>query len=176
MESAKVLLGPPSGVHEREKCRPLPRLLLIAHRRYRLLAVWPMARTESSHEDYMITPGEVSPEPVLNLPELLARVENDSELLRELIDIGKVDIPRHISLLREAVAQADMKNIEKSGHTLRGMLSSLAATRAAAPAGHLEQLARSVDTPHLRNTVTIFESEIARLMTELEAYMANIRP
>ncbi len=124
----------------------------------------------------MMQPDELSPEPVLNLPELLARVENDSELLRELIDIGKVDIPRHISLLREAVAQADMKNIEKSGHTLRGMLSSLAATRAAAAAGHLEQLARSGDTTSLRSAVTIFESEIARLMTELEAYMANIRP
>ncbi len=121
-------------------------------------------------------PNELSPEPVLNLPELLARVENDCELLRELIDISKVDIPRHLSLLREAVAQADMKNIQKSGHMLKGMLSNLAATRAAAAAGRLEQLGLSGDTTTLRSAIAIFESEVARLMTELEAYMAKIHP
>jgi len=45
-----------------------------------------MARTESSNEDYMMQPDEFSREPVLNVSELLARVENDGELLRELID------------------------------------------------------------------------------------------
>jgi len=124
----------------------------------------------------MMLPDELSPEPVLNLSELLERVDNDSELLREVIGICKAEIPRHISLLREAVAQADMKNIEKSGHTLRGMLSSLAATRAAAAAGRLEQLVRSGDTTTLRSAVAIFESEVAKLMTELEAHMAKIHP
>jgi len=124
----------------------------------------------------MMQPDELSREPVLNVSELLARVENDGELLRELIDIGKVEIPCFLSSLREAVAQADVKKIEKTGHTLRGMLSNLAATRAAAAAGRLEQLARSGDTTSLRSAVAIFESEVARLMTQLEAYMASIHP
>jgi len=121
-------------------------------------------------------PDELSPEPVLNLPELLQRVDHDSALLREVIGLCKVEIPRHISMLREAVAEADVKNIQESGHTLKGMLLHLAATRAAAAAGRLEQLGRSGDTTTLRSAVAIFESEVARLMTELEACMANIRP
>ena len=123
-------------------------------------------------------PDELSPEPVLNLSELLARVDSDRELLLELIGIGKAEIPRHLSSLREAVAHADVKNIEKSGHTLKGMLSNLAATRAAAAAGRLEQLARSGDTTTLSSAVAIFESEVASLMTELQAYMtkANLHP
>lgn len=121
-------------------------------------------------------PDELSPEPVLNLSELLARVENDYELLRELIGIAKVDIPRLLSSLREAAAQADVKNIETSGHTLKGMLLHLAATRAAAATGRLEQLARSGDTATLRSAVAFLETEVARFMTELEACMANIRP
>jgi len=124
----------------------------------------------------MMLPDELSPEPVLNLSELLERVDNDSELLREVIGICKAEIPRHISLLREAVAQADMKNIGKLGHTLNGMLLHLAATRAAAAAGRLEQLVRSGDTTTLRSAVAIFESEVAKLMTELEAQMAKIHP
>ena len=121
-------------------------------------------------------PDELSPEPVFNLSELLARVDNDSELLREVIGICKAEIPRHISLLREAVAQADVKNIEKLGHTLKGVLLHLAATRAAAAAGRLEQLGRSSDTTTLTSAVAIFESEVAKLMMELEAHMAKIHP
>jgi len=121
-------------------------------------------------------PDELSPEPVFNLSELLARVDNDSELLREVIGICKAEIPRHISLLREAVAQADVKNIEKLGHTLKGVLLHLAATRAAAAAGRLEQLGRSSDTTTLTSAVAIFESEVAKLMMELEARMAKIHP
>jgi len=121
-------------------------------------------------------PDELSPETVFNLSELLARVDNDSELLREVIGICKAEIPRHISLLREAVAQADVKNIEKLGHTLKGMLLHLAATRAAAAAGRLEQLGRSSDTTTLTSAVAIFESEVAKLMMELEAHMAKIHP
>jgi HPt (histidine-containing phosphotransfer) domain-containing protein len=124
----------------------------------------------------MMQPDELSPEPVFNLSELLARLDNDSELLREVIGICKAEIPRHISLLREAVAQADVKNIEKLGHTLKGMLLHLAATRAAAAAGRLEQLGRSSDTTTLTSAVAIFESEVAKLMMELEAHMAKIHP
>jgi HPt (histidine-containing phosphotransfer) domain-containing protein len=124
----------------------------------------------------MMQPDELSPEPVFNLSELLARVDNDSELLREVIGICKAEIPRHISLLREAVAQADVKNIEKLGHTLKGMLLHLAATRAAAAAGRLEQLGRSSDTTTLTSAVAIFESEVAKLMMELEGHMAKIHP
>jgi HPt (histidine-containing phosphotransfer) domain-containing protein len=121
-------------------------------------------------------PDELSLKPALNLSELLMHVDNDRELLRELIRIAKAEIPRLLSLLGEAVARADMKSIETSGHTLKGMLLHLAAARAAAAAGRLEQLGRSGDTATLRSDVAILESEVARLMTELEACMANIRP
>jgi hypothetical protein len=56
------------------------------------------------------------------------------------------------------------------------MLLHLAATRAAAAAGRLEQLGRSGDTTTLRSAVAIFENEAAKLMTELEAHMAKIHP
>ena len=121
-------------------------------------------------------PSDHSAEPAFNLSELLTRVDNDRELLLELIGVSKVEIPRYLGELRGAVAQGDLKNIEKLGHTLKGMLSNLAATPAAAAAGHLEQLGRSGDTTTLKNAVAVFESEVARLMTELEAYMASTHP
>jgi len=121
-------------------------------------------------------PDELSSEPVFNLPELLVRVDNDSELLREVIALCKAEISRHIPLLHEAVAKADVKNSEKLGHTLRGMLLHLAAPRAAAAAGRLEELGRSGDTARLGSAVATFETEAAKLITVLEAYTAKIQP
>jgi HPt (histidine-containing phosphotransfer) domain-containing protein len=118
-------------------------------------------------------PEKLLPEPVLDLSELLARVENDYELLRELISIAKAEIPRLLELLHEAAAQADMKSIENSGHSLKGMLLYLSAARAAAAAGHLEQLGRSADATTLKSAIALFESEVVSLMPELEACMAN---
>jgi HPt (histidine-containing phosphotransfer) domain-containing protein len=114
-------------------------------------------------------------EPVFNLSELLVRVDNDSDLLRDVIAMGKTEIPRHIHLLREAAAQSDVKNIQNLGHAMKGMLLHLAAPRAAAAAGHLEQLGRSADAATVDSAVTIFESEIAKLITELEAYTLKVR-
>jgi HPt (histidine-containing phosphotransfer) domain-containing protein len=119
---------------------------------------------------------ELSREPVLNLSELLARVEEDYELLRELIGIAKVEIPRLLEVLREAVNQADVKNIEYSGHALKGMLLYLSATRAASAAHQLELLGRASETAAMKRAVALFESEIVRLMPELEACMTNTRP
>jgi HPt (histidine-containing phosphotransfer) domain-containing protein len=54
--------------------------------------------------------------------------------------ILKEDFPRHLEDLRGAAASQDMKAVKVVGHTLKGMLSNLAVTKAAA-AAQLEQLA-----------------------------------
>jgi len=116
------------------------------------------------------------PEPVVNVAELLARVDNDAELLRELIAIFKVEFPHHLCALREAVGQGNLKNVQKSGHTLRGMLANLGTARAAAAAARLERLEDSSDGAALKSALAFFESEVTDLLPELEACVAKARP
>src|SRR5258708_39180200 len=78
--------------------------------------------------------------------ELLARVDNDRELLHDLLTIFKEEFPRHLKALREAVESGDGKLVTVAAHTLKGMLLNLAAGRAAAAVGRLEQLGRSGET------------------------------
>jgi two-component system, sensor histidine kinase and response regulator len=113
-------------------------------------------------------------EPATNLDELLARVENDRELLRELVVIFKNDFPPHMSTLRLAIAQIDLKTTERSSHTLKGMFLSLAAARAAASAGRLEQLARARDTVALPSALALLDKEVALLIPELESHLVKI--
>jgi HPt (histidine-containing phosphotransfer) domain-containing protein len=47
---------------------------------------------------------------IWNLPELLARVDNDQQLLRDLLAIFREDCPGHICSLEKAIAAGDLKS------------------------------------------------------------------
>jgi two-component system sensor histidine kinase/response regulator len=111
---------------------------------------------------------------VWNLAELLERVDNDQELLRELLNIFKEDFPQTMRALQSAVNAEDLKNSSRLSHTLKGMLSSLGAIRAAAAAAKLESLSSAGETASLEGAFNALEAEARRLLPELEAYMAEV--
>jgi HPt (histidine-containing phosphotransfer) domain-containing protein len=110
----------------------------------------------------------------VDLPELLSRVDNDRELLRDLLTIFKEDFPRHLQALQEAVARQDMKQVMVVSHTLKGMLSNLAVTEATASAAQLEQLANGGGEGSLKEALAAFEQEIEGLLPEMETYMTEV--
>lgn len=116
-----------------------------------------------------------SAQPVWNLGELLLRVENDDELLRDLLHIFRDDFPPLLGSLQSAVAAADLKNIATVSHTLRGMLSNLAATRAATIAEELEKLAKAGDPSSIGSVLVRLRQETSRLNGEIEAYLNGVR-
>lgn len=111
----------------------------------------------------------------VNLPELLARVGNDRELLRDLISIFKEEFPRDLKSLRDAVTRSDSAEVVSVSHTLKGMLSNLAVSRAAAAAARLEQLARLGERVSFPDAFAAFEREVHGLLMEMENYMAEAR-
>jgi two-component system sensor histidine kinase/response regulator len=113
--------------------------------------------------------------PVWNLAELLERVDNDQELLRDLVNIFKEDFPRTMRLLESAIAVADLKNVARLSHTLKGMLSSLGGVRTAAAAARLEVMASAGESASLKSVFDTLEREGASLLPELDAYMAEVR-
>ena len=117
---------------------------------------------------------ETLPEAAWNYAELLERVDNDQDLLRELLTIFKEDFPRTMRSLESAVAAADLKNASRLSHTLKGMLSSLGAGRAAMGASRLEDLAFAGDAISLRGAFDALQAQTASLLPELDAYMSEV--
>jgi two-component system sensor histidine kinase/response regulator len=113
--------------------------------------------------------------PVWNLAELLERVDNDQELLRDLVNIFKEDFPRTMRLLESAIAVADLKNVARLSHTLKGMLSSLGGVRTAAAAAKIEVMASAGESASLKSVFDTLEREGTSLLPELDAYMAEVR-
>ncbi len=113
---------------------------------------------------------------ILDLSELLNRVENDREFLAELINIFKAEFPAHIEQLNKAIRAEDANQIERESHTLKGMLLNLSATQSAAGAGALEKLGREKNLTGLNVAFAAFQSEIAVLLSEVERRMGEIQP
>ena len=78
----------------------------------------------------------------LDLIELLSRVEGDYELLRDIFEIFNEEFPKSYRILTAALASNDLKQVQFSAHTLKGMFSSLSFVRASACARRIELMAR----------------------------------
>jgi PAS domain S-box-containing protein len=109
-----------------------------------------------------------------DIAELFTRVENDRELLLDLISVFKAEFPKQLEALRQAVAAVDAKQVTSLAHTLKGMLSNLAAHRAAACASRLEQLARKGEIAAFPDAFSSFENETTALLLEMDTPLAEV--
>jgi len=110
---------------------------------------------------------------IFDCGELFERVDNDCELLRDIIGIFKQEFPRLLQTLEEAVQAQDTKRVAIAAHTLKGMLSNLAASQPAATAARLEQLGRQGDSSGLEGAFAAFKGDTSELLPLLEACMAK---
>jgi CheY-like chemotaxis protein len=112
--------------------------------------------------------------PMIDFTELLARLENDRELMRELLLIFKEEFPRHLQALRVAVDSSDGDKVASEAHALKGMLSNLAAGPAAGVAARLEQLGRSREVAEFQEACASFESIGKELLLQLDTCMSEV--
>jgi two-component system sensor histidine kinase/response regulator len=114
------------------------------------------------------------PNAIIDLAELLARVENDRELMRDLLLIFKEEFPRHLQALRDAVDSGDGEKVAAEAHALKGMLSNLAAGPAAGAAGRLEQLGKNREVSGFQQAFAAFENRSKELLLQLDNSMAEV--
>jgi len=114
------------------------------------------------------------PKAIMDLTELLERVENDRELMRDLLLIFKEEFPRHLQALRDAVDSMDGERVAAEAHTMKGMLSTLSATSAASAAARLEQLGRNRKVCEFQEACASFENISKKLLLQLDTCMAEV--
>jgi len=102
-------------------------------------------------------------EPVIDLPVVLRRLEDDSELLRELVQLFLDDAGPRLTAIHDAVNSRDAKALQQSAHALKGSAGNLAALGVFAAARELEQIGRSGEWTHAEESYTALQSELERL-------------
>ena len=108
-------------------------------------------------------------EPDLNEAAILARVDGDRELLKELVNLFLQDGPKLRTELQAALAARDGKRLQRAAHTLKGIVDLFQAKAAHAAALQLEQFARDCDFSQAERAIANLEQELARLEPALAA-------
>jgi CheY-like chemotaxis protein len=104
---------------------------------------------------------------VLDRQAILARVGNDRQLLKELVDLFLDEAPRLITAIREAIARADVPALKVAAHTLKGAVSNFSTWPAFEAALRLETMGQTGELAQAGETVAALEVAMAQLVPAL---------
>jgi two-component system, sensor histidine kinase and response regulator len=112
----------------------------------------------------------------VDMTELLARVDNDRDLLVELLTLFQEDFPRLRDELHAAVDAGNPSQAEKAAHTLKGMLANLSIKHSNQLAASVEIAARAGDAQEIQKAMASFDREETGLLAAVESFIAGNNP
>ncbi len=105
----------------------------------------------------------------IDVADALARVGDDRDFLKELLDIYKEDLATRITALREAVAGGDLKTVERLGHAVKGSSANLSLPLLRDRAAAIEFAGKNGDAAKALANLDGLEKEFQRLRDHLGA-------
>jgi HPt (histidine-containing phosphotransfer) domain-containing protein len=121
-------------------------------------------------EENRFVPNDSLIEEFMDLPELLARVENDRELLTELLVMFRDELPGLLNTLHQVINLGDLAQAARVAHTLKGMSANLSLRRGTDLIKDIEQAAQIGDISLIKNRLVPLDSEIAAFLTAIDAF------
>jgi HPt (histidine-containing phosphotransfer) domain-containing protein len=112
----------------------------------------------------------------VDMTELLARVDNDRDLLVELLTLFQEDFPRLRDELHAAVDAGNQNQAEKAAHTLKGMLANLSIKHADQLAASVEIAVRAGDAQEIQKAMAGFDREETGLLAAVESFISGRNP
>jgi two-component system sensor histidine kinase/response regulator len=104
----------------------------------------------------------------------LRHVEGDRDLLDEIVRIFAEQCPKIMYEIQNAIRAADLPVLERAAHSLKGSASNLCAVGVTQCAAELEESARSGNSSRSREQFEALESEVGKLLRELEAFSRKV--
>jgi len=129
-----------------------------------------VAEASNSVADQTPSPGVVGFR--LDRKAILAQLQGDEALLRELIRLFQDDTPRLVEEARTALDRGDASSLHRAAHTIKGSLGYFGATPAVEAAWQLETLAATGNLKEgvallirVEQTLSFLQPELRRLLT-----------
>ena len=100
--------------------------------------------------------------------QLLESIDSDLAFLADALQVYNEDCPQLLSQMRSALTRQDNATLEDAAHTLKGLLSNLAAYPAVEAALKLEAMASCGELSGAENAIAVLENESLRVKVALE--------
>ena len=110
-------------------------------------------------------------EEIIDLKEVLERVQEDKELLNELFDIYQEDFVIKRQALGDAIAAHDIAKIKEVAHSMKGASGNISAKPLHAACLQLEKLAKEGKTDGMQEVAV----SIDRYFEEIKVFAARFK-
>ena len=107
-------------------------------------------------------------EPAVDRGELIARTQGDWELLQEILSLCETGVRPRINQLESEISRGDLATARATAHTLKGLLSNLAAVRGAELARDVQRTLEHGQSSE--RSVIMLKLEVERVLSELSAW------
>jgi two-component system, sensor histidine kinase and response regulator len=118
-----------------------------------------------------LIPNNAPLEKFVDLPDLMARVEDDRELLAELFVMFQQELPGLRDALHHAIDVGDLPEGARAAHALKGMLANMSMKQGVSLAAGIEEAARAGNKQAIKGTLAAFDSEVAALSAAVDAFV-----
>jgi two-component system sensor histidine kinase/response regulator len=108
-----------------------------------------------------------------DLRPMLRRLNDDSDLFRELIHLFQEDCPRMLETLRAAVESGNAESVEHAAHQLKGAVSNFAAVDVVQAAQNLELLGRHRDLGEAGDAYRALEQSLDGFRASLDEWLTG---
>jgi HPt (histidine-containing phosphotransfer) domain-containing protein len=98
---------------------------------------------------------------------ILERLEGNSELLTELVQLFLGEAPQLIEAMRKALQRGDLRELRRSAHSLKGAAGNFLAHGTVSAASQLENDAKRGDVESAKAGLATLEVVVKRLLTGL---------
>ncbi|HOW35723.1 MAG TPA: Hpt domain-containing protein [Candidatus Omnitrophota bacterium] len=100
---------------------------------------------------------------VIDLKEVLERVQDDRELLIELLEIFTDDCPLKLKAIREAAAKKDFVALKDVAHSMKGASGNISAKPTYAAFLEIEQMAKDGNLGDIERPLKEIEGQLEQL-------------
>ena len=120
--------------------------------------------------------GASGAEPILNSQEFLDRIEGDTELYREALDLFRQECPQMMAAISSAVKEKNADKVYSAAHALKGAAANVCAIAVSKQAARLERAGREKNLRHADNLLDALEEGIKQLEDHLAGLLkGNLR-
>ncbi len=100
---------------------------------------------------------------------ILARLANDEDLLREMIEIFREDYPGLLQRIESAIAAWNRRDVEQAAHALKGLISNFLHPPTTALALNIERKARANEWSDMDSDFQELTYATTRLLEALDS-------
>jgi two-component system sensor histidine kinase/response regulator len=111
--------------------------------------------------------GQPGEDDVMDSKELLDRIDNDREVLRNMVQAFVDSYPRLLDKAREAISSGNAASLQSIAHTLKGVIANYSARASFQAAAELERVSRSGNMSEAGPVMERLVSELDRLVDRL---------